>query len=45
MKPLVFLKEGVLEYFSKDQVKTCINMFCDSFEHGYLLAGRKGGIV
>ncbi|MBO5561427.1 MAG: class I SAM-dependent methyltransferase [Firmicutes bacterium] len=30
--------EGVLEYFSKDQVKTCLNMLCDSFEHGYLLA-------
>lgn len=29
--------EGVMEYFSKEQVKTCLNMLCDSFEHGYLL--------
>lgn len=34
----IVVMEGVLEYFSKDQVKTCINMLCDSFEHGYLLA-------
>lgn len=34
----IIVMEGVLEYFSKEQVKTCINMLCDSFEHGYLLA-------
>ena len=34
----IVVMEGVLEYFSKDQVKTCLNMLCDSFEHGYLLA-------
>ena len=30
--------EGVLEYFTKEQVTTCLKMLCDSFEHGYLLA-------
>ena len=30
--------EGVLEYFSKTQVKSCLNMLCDSFAHGHLLA-------
>ena len=30
--------EGVVEYFSRDQVKICLNMLCDSFSHGYLLA-------
>ncbi len=30
--------EGVLEYFSKEQVKTCLNILCDNFSHGYLLA-------
>ncbi|MCR5701894.1 MAG: class I SAM-dependent methyltransferase [Lachnospiraceae bacterium] len=34
----VIVMEGVLEYFSKEQVKTCLNMICDSFPHGYLLA-------
>lgn len=34
----IIVMEGVLEYFSKDQVKTCLNMLCDSFAHGYLLA-------
>ncbi|MCR5303488.1 MAG: class I SAM-dependent methyltransferase [Lachnospiraceae bacterium] len=34
----IIVMEGVLEYFSRDQVKTCLNMLCDSFEHGYLLA-------
>lgn len=34
----IIVMEGVLEYFSKDQVKTCLNMLCDSFDHGYLLA-------
>ena len=34
----IIVMEGVLEYFSKDQVKTCLNMLCDSFTHGYLLA-------
>ena len=32
------IMEGVLEYFSKEQVKTCLNMLCNSFPHGYLLA-------
>ena len=34
----IIVMEGVLEYFSKEQVKTCLNMLCDSFSHGYLLA-------
>lgn len=34
----IVVMEGVLEYFTKEQVKTCLNMLCDSFEHGYLLA-------
>ncbi len=34
----IIVMEGVLEYFSKEQVKTCLNMLCDSFNHGYLLA-------
>lgn len=34
----IIILEGVLEYFSKEQVKTCLNMLCDSFPHGYLLA-------
>lgn len=34
----IVVMEGVLEYFSQDQVKTCLNMLCDNFEHGYLLA-------
>ncbi|MBR1663292.1 MAG: class I SAM-dependent methyltransferase [Ruminococcus sp.] len=34
----IIVMEGVLEYFSKEQVGTCLNMLCDSFEHGYLLA-------
>ncbi len=34
----IIVMEGVLEYFSKDQVKTCLKMLCDNFEHGYLLA-------
>lgn len=34
----LIVMEGVLEYFSKEQVKICLNMLCDSFEHGYLLA-------
>ena len=34
----IIVMEGVLEYFSKEQVKTCLNMLCDCFEHGYLLA-------
>lgn len=35
---VIIVMEGVLEYFSKEQVKTCLNMLCDSFAHGYLLA-------
>ncbi|MCR5785336.1 MAG: class I SAM-dependent methyltransferase [Eubacterium sp.] len=34
----IIVMEGVLEYFSKEQVKICLNMLCDNFEHGYLLA-------
>ena len=34
----IIVMEGVLEYFSKAQVGTCLKMLCDSFEHGYLLA-------
>ncbi len=34
----IIVVEGVLEYFSKEQVKTCLNMLCDCFTHGYLLA-------
>ena len=34
----IVIMEGVLEYFSKEQVKTCLNMLCDSFESGFLLA-------
>ncbi|MCR4891563.1 MAG: class I SAM-dependent methyltransferase [Lachnospiraceae bacterium] len=34
----IIIMEGVLEYFSKDQVKICLNMLCDSFSHGFLLA-------
>ena len=35
---VIIVMEGVLEYFSREQVKTCLNMLCDSFAHGYLLA-------
>ena len=34
----IVVMEGVLEYFTKDQVKTCLQMLCNSFKHGYLLA-------
>ena len=34
----IIVMEGVLEYFSKEQVRTCLNMLCDSFPHGFLLA-------
>ncbi len=34
----IVVMEGVLEYFSKAQVRTCLKMLCDSFPHGYLLA-------
>lgn len=34
----LIVMEGVLEYFSKEQVRICLNMLCDSFSHGYLLA-------
>lgn len=36
-KMYIIVMEGVLEYFTKDQVKTCLNMLCDSFPHGYLV--------
>ena len=41
----IIVMEGVLEYFSKEQVKTCLNMLCDSFEHGYLLAELHGPFI
>ena len=34
----IIIMEGVLEYFKKNQVKTCLNMLCDCFPHGYLIA-------
>lgn len=34
----ILVMEGVLEYFSKEQVKTCLNLLCNSFPHGFLLA-------
>jgi O-Methyltransferase involved in polyketide biosynthesis len=34
----IVVMEGVLEYFTKEQVATCLKMLCDSFDHGYLLA-------
>lgn len=36
-KMYIIVMEGVLEYFTKDQVKICLNMLCDSFPHGYLV--------
>lgn len=33
----IVVMEGVMEYFSKEQVKTCLNMLCDCLPHGYLL--------
>lgn len=33
----IVVMEGVAEYFSKEQVKTCLNMLCDCFPHGYLI--------
>jgi len=34
----IVVMEGVLEYFSKEEVQKCLNMLCNSFKHGYLLA-------
>lgn len=34
----IIIMEGVLEYFTKEEVRKCLKMLCDSFEHGYLLA-------
>ena len=34
----LIVMEGVLEYFSKEQVRICLGTLCDSFPHGYLLA-------
>ncbi len=34
----IVVMEGVLEYFSQNQVRTCLKMLCDSFPKGYLLA-------
>ncbi len=33
----IIIMEGVVEYFSKEQVKTCLNMLCDCFPRGYLV--------
>ena len=33
----LIVMEGVMEYFSKDQVRTCLNMLCGCFAQGYLL--------
>ena len=41
----IVIMEGVLEYFSKEQVKTCLNMLCDSFPHGYLLAEQHSPLL
>jgi len=35
----IVVMEGVLEYFSREQVATCLHMLCDCFDHGYVLAG------
>ena len=37
-RPVIVVMEGVLEYFTKEQTATCLNMLCDSFEHGWLIA-------
>ena len=34
----IIVLEGVLEYFSKEQVKTCLHMLCDCLPRGFLLA-------
>ncbi len=34
----IIVMEGVMQYFSKAQVKKCLNMLCDSFPKGFLLA-------
>lgn len=41
----IIVMEGVLEYFSKEEVKKCLNILCNSFEHGYLLAELHHPIV
>lgn len=37
-KMVIVVMEGVLEYFSKEQVTKCLKMLADSFKEGYLLA-------
>ncbi len=34
----IVVMEGVLQYFSREQVKKCLNVLCDAFPRGYLLA-------
>ena len=34
---VIVVMEGVLQYFSKEQVQTCLRLLCDHFERGYLL--------
>ncbi|MBP3884602.1 MAG: methyltransferase domain-containing protein [Olsenella sp.] len=34
----IVVMEGVLEYFTKEQVAACLHTLCDSFEHGWLVA-------
>jgi len=41
----IIVMEGVLEYFTKEEVTQCLNILCDSFEHGYLLAELHHPIV
>lgn len=41
----IIVMEGVLEYFTKEEVTKCLNILCDSFEHGYLLAELHHPIV
>ena len=36
-RQIIVILEGVMEYFSKEQVKTCLNMLCTSFKEGILL--------
>ena len=33
----VIVMEGVLEYFTKERVATCLHILCDSLPHGWLV--------
>lgn len=37
-KVVIVIAEGLLMYFSKEQVKTVLNSITDSFDRGFLLA-------